>query len=254
MKRKKKEKKIGGDIIILHIWTKNLNHMMYGSWDTKREWQNFLSIWAIFCPFTILTNRKIKILKIEKTLLEMPSFFHMCTKNHNHMMYGSWDIDFDRHNFLSFWVMFCPFTALRIRKNKILKEWEKRLEIALYTSVPKIMIICYTVPEICRVTDVIFIFHFGVFFCPFTTPFTVLIEVLLDSEKCTQQDLHCLVRESNEFVSRNGKVQRASKHYLPPNLVFFKNKNYLISLNVSECIKTKFNNNVYRTRHRSHWI
>ena len=120
---KKKKKKIGGDIIILHIWTKNLNHMMYGSWDTKREWQNFLSIWAIFCPFTILTNRKIKILKIQKALLEMPSFFHMCTKNHNHMMYGSWDIDFDRHNFLSFWVIFCPFTALTIRKNKILKEW-----------------------------------------------------------------------------------------------------------------------------------
>ena len=33
-----------------------------------------------------------------------------------------------------------------------------------YTSVPKIMIICYTVPKIWRVTDVIVIFHFGLFF------------------------------------------------------------------------------------------
>ena len=33
-----------------------------------------------------------------------------------------------------------------------------------YTSVPKIMIIRYVVPETWRVTDVIFIFHFGLFF------------------------------------------------------------------------------------------
>ena len=30
------------------------------------------------------------------------------------------------------------------------------------------MIICYTVPEIWRVTDVTVIFHFELFFCPFT--------------------------------------------------------------------------------------
>ena len=30
--------------------------------------------------------------------------------------------------------------------------------------VPKIMIICYTVPEIWCMTDAIFIFHFGLFF------------------------------------------------------------------------------------------
>ena len=33
-----------------------------------------------------------------------------------------------------------------------------------YTSAPKIMIICYTVPEMWHVTHVIFIFHFGLFF------------------------------------------------------------------------------------------
>ena len=31
------------------------------------------------------------------------------------------------------------------------------------------MIICYTVPEIWCVMDVIFIFYFGLIFCPFTT-------------------------------------------------------------------------------------
>ena len=48
---------------------------------------------------------------------------------------------------------------------KVSKRWKKHLEISpFYTSVPKIMIICYTVPEIWHVTYVIFIFHFGLFF------------------------------------------------------------------------------------------
>ena len=32
--------------------------------------------------------------------------FHMCTKNHNHMMHGSWDTEEERQNFLSFWAIF----------------------------------------------------------------------------------------------------------------------------------------------------
>ena len=35
---------------------------------------------------------------------------------------------------------------------------------SLYTSAPKIMTIWYTVPEIRHVTDVIVLFHFGLFF------------------------------------------------------------------------------------------
>ena len=34
---------------------------------------------------------------------------------------------------------------------------------SFYTNVPKIMILCYTVPEIWLVTDTILIFHFGLF-------------------------------------------------------------------------------------------
>ena len=42
-------------------------------------------------------------------------------------------------------------------------------------SVPKIMIICYTVPEICCMTDIIVIFHFGLFFAllPFLPFFAI---------------------------------------------------------------------------------
>ena len=41
---------------------------------------------------------------------------------------------------------------------------KKHLEISsFYTSVPKLMIICYTVPEIWRMTNVVVIFHFRLF-------------------------------------------------------------------------------------------
>ena len=75
-----KMKKIAGDIIILHMCTKNHNHMRYSSWDT--EWDKFvLSFWTILCPSTlpppphfIVTTQKTKILKKWKKHLEMSSF------------------------------------------------------------------------------------------------------------------------------------------------------------------------------------
>ena len=70
-----KMKKKPGDIIILHLYTTNDNRMMYGSWDMERDRQNFFSFWTIFCPFTPLTTKKIKILKKWKTSLEISSFY-----------------------------------------------------------------------------------------------------------------------------------------------------------------------------------
>ena len=46
-------------------------------------------------------------------------------------------------------------------RNKNIKKIKKT---PFYTSAPKIMIIGYTVPEIWHMTDVIVIFHFGLFF------------------------------------------------------------------------------------------
>ena len=70
-----KMKKPLGNIIILHLCTINDNHMMYGSWDIKRDGQNFLSLWTIFYTFTLLTNQKIKILKKRKSHLEILSLY-----------------------------------------------------------------------------------------------------------------------------------------------------------------------------------
>ena len=87
------------------------------------------------------------------------------TKNAIHMMYGSWDKKHNRENFLPFLGQFLPFYLTNNMKNQIFKKWKKCMEISsFYTSAPKIMIICYTVAEIQCVMDVMFIFHFGLFF------------------------------------------------------------------------------------------
>ena len=63
---------------------------------------------------------------------------HKCTKNGNHMLYGSWDIKCDRHNFCQLGHSL-PFYN---PKNKNFEKMKKRLEISsFYTSVPTIMII-----------------------------------------------------------------------------------------------------------------
>ena len=151
------------DITILHVYHKWKSYdvwfLRYGAQQTE-----FFSFWTIFCPFTLLTTQKIKVLKNWK---KMPrdTISHKCTINDNHMMYNTWDMKHNRQNFLSFWAIFSPFTPLKYQKIKILKKRKKQLEIpSFYTSEPKIMIICYTAPEIWCIMDVIVFFHFGLFF------------------------------------------------------------------------------------------
>ena len=114
LKKKKKKRKTPGDII-LYLRTKNLDDMIYSSWDIERG----------RLTLVIFSN-----------VLEISSFY-TCTKNHNHMMYGSWDTKWSRHNFLSFWGKFCPLTPIMVPKIKTLKKWKKCLEIlSFYTCVP----------------------------------------------------------------------------------------------------------------------
>ena len=58
-----------------------------------------------------------------------------------------------------------PPPPLNSPKNENFKKIKKKLTISsFYTSVPKIMIIRYTMPEIWHMTDVIVFFHFALFF------------------------------------------------------------------------------------------
>ena len=70
----------------------------------------------------------------------------------------------NRQNFGSFWAIFYLFKPLTTQKAKILKKQKNYQEISFYTTAPKIMIKCYTVPKIWHLMDVIVIFYFGLFF------------------------------------------------------------------------------------------
>ena len=115
--------------------TENDNHMIYGSWDTKCNRQIFLSFWTIFCPFTPLTTWKMKILKKWKKTHGDNIILHKGTINDNHLMYGSWDMERDRHEFLSFWTVFFPFSSLTTQKIKILKHWKNAWRYHHFTQV-----------------------------------------------------------------------------------------------------------------------
>ena len=105
-------KKFAGDIIILHMCTKNHNHLMYGSWDMECDRQKFLSLWTVFwrfSPFSGLWTQKIKIFKKKKKALEDIIILQVLPINESHMTYGFSDMECNRNNFL-FWTVFCPFT------------------------------------------------------------------------------------------------------------------------------------------------
>ena len=143
---KKIKKKTPRDVIIWHKCTKNYHHIVYCSWDMARDGCNwYFPFWATFCTFTPLTclkNQNSK--KMKKTPWRYHYFLRKCTKNHDHMVYCSWDIARDRCNcYFSFWA-----------KNQNFTNIKKGLEISsFYTCVPKIMIRWCVVPEIWCTTD-----------------------------------------------------------------------------------------------------
>ena len=56
----KKKKKSPGDVIILHKCAKNIDYMLYCSWDMAHDICSCcFSFWAFFCPITSLTAQKM---------------------------------------------------------------------------------------------------------------------------------------------------------------------------------------------------
>ena len=145
-----------GNIIILHMCTINDNDMMFGPWDMKCDEQNFLLFWTVFCHFTSLTTRKMKILK-------------------NHIWQSN-DVCFLRYRVRrtkNFVILdhFLSNLPLENPKNQNFEKIKKKHQeiLSFDTSVPKIRIICYTVPKIWRVAEYNWYFWFWTIFCPFGT-------------------------------------------------------------------------------------
>ena len=140
-----------------------LRHRVWKTWIC-----NYGSFFALLRP-PALKNKKIRILKKKKRKIAGDTFIlPICPKNH--ITYGSWDRSGDRHNFLSFWAIFWPFTLLTTWKIKILKKkWKNNLEMSsFYTYVPKITIIWCMFSEIWSATDNFLLFW--AIFCPLTPP------------------------------------------------------------------------------------
>ena len=119
----------------------------------------------LFCPFyhPTLTAQKMKSSKKWKKCLKISSFYTSVPKIMTICCAAPeiWCvIDVIIFHFRLFFAVY-PHNS---PKNEHFKKIKKCLKISsLYTIVPKIMTICYAVPEIWCVTDVI-IFHFRLFF------------------------------------------------------------------------------------------
>ena len=122
-------------------------------------------IFFIFVPFSSLIVKKIKTIKNEENTWRYQDFTQVYHKS-NHTIDDSFDMKRDRQNFLSFWDIFCPFTPLATLRIKVLKKWKKTTGdiIILHKCTKNYHQMLYNVPKIWRVTDVIFIFHFGLFY------------------------------------------------------------------------------------------
>ena len=117
----KHETKIDGDIIILHMCTKNQNNMRYSSWDT--EWD---IIFGNFRPFFALSASKMKISKKMRKKLVDINILHKCMRDHDHKLYCSWDMVHDTWNcYFSFWVSFLPFYPTDSPKNQNFRKKKK---------------------------------------------------------------------------------------------------------------------------------
>ena len=86
----------------------------------------------------------------------------------NIIWYGYWNIRCDRQNFLSFWVIFCPFRPLTCPKNYNLKKMKKTttdiITVHKCTKNHDHMLYCYW--DMAR--DGCNYFSFQAIFCPFT--------------------------------------------------------------------------------------
>ena len=116
------------DIVIVQMCTINESHDV---WFLRYEMQQteFLVILDHFLPFYPRPHNNPKNQNFEK-LKKRPGgiiILHTCTINDNHMMYSSWDMKYDRQNFLSLWTVFLPFYYPNNPKNQNFEKNETKV-------------------------------------------------------------------------------------------------------------------------------
>ena len=105
--------------IILYKCTKSQDNMLYCSWDMAWDRCNLYFSFSFYSPAP-QQPKKPKFLKNKKKPGDI-IILHMCTKNYDHMMYGSWDMEWNRQNFLSFGSFLILLSHYQPGKSKFLK-------------------------------------------------------------------------------------------------------------------------------------
>ena len=106
--------------------TINEDHMIHGSSDMKHNRHVFCNFGS-FLPFYPTKNPKSQNFERKKKTPGDITIVNKCTKNHDHMLYCSWDMANDGFNYFSFWAIsvFSPFTTITAWKIQIYKKWKK---------------------------------------------------------------------------------------------------------------------------------
>ena len=99
---------------------------VYHKWQSYDVWflryevreTEFFVIFGHFLPFYPINNPKTQNFQKMKKAAGDTILLHKCTKNPDHKLYCSWDMTFNRRNYFSVWVIFCPFTPLPTQKIK----------------------------------------------------------------------------------------------------------------------------------------
>ena len=104
-----KKTKKPGDISILHSYSTNDDHMIYRPSEMKCDWQKFLSIWTIFCPYNPENQNFEKMKNKKQKNPGIIRILQLYSTNDDHMIYCSSEVKCDWHNFLAIWTFFCPY-------------------------------------------------------------------------------------------------------------------------------------------------
>ena len=197
---------------------------MYGSWDTEWDRQDFLSLWAIFCPFSIALPTSLMILKIKvlkKKMKKMPGdiiilYIHVYRK---WISYDIWCRKYKVQQTEIFAILghFFPFSPLTTWKIKIL-TLKKHLEISFYKFSPQMIIIWCNGSRDMECDRYNFL-SFWTFFCPFTLLRTQKVKILKKWKKpediiilqmCTLDDSHMIYGSWDIILDQ-------FLHFCPPN-------------------------------------
>ena len=106
---------------------KSHNHRKYSSGDTELD--IFFCHFGPFFVFHSHSPNNTENQNFEKMKMSYGDLLilNLCSKKQDHMMYAYSGMECDRHNFLLFEVIFCPFTPLLTPKIKIWKKCKKYL-------------------------------------------------------------------------------------------------------------------------------